>query len=886
VKLQVADAYAGRQAKCPTCKALVPIPQPAAHEPLPPAIDGHASSLDKLGLAGAVKLPQQGKSSPKPPVKPVTNGDTLPGNKPPGQRLVVAGEIARGGMGAVLRAVDSDIHREIAVKYMLDTRDPKKKIRFIEEAQITGQLEHPNIVPIHELGADAQGRLFFTMKLVHGRSLREILDAVRANPRSAPSLAWFLNVLVNACNALAYAHSRGVIHRDLKPGNIMVGDFGEVYVMDWGLAKVIPIDDPNATIAIQSSSVSSKLVTDRGNADEVTVEGEVLGTPVYMPPEQAAGRVADLDARSDVYSLGAILYEILTLTPPYENQGGYVSTIMKVIEGGIEAPHLRAPERARKGKIPPELAAIAMKALQRDRGTRYQNVAALRQDIDRFREGRAVSAKEDTTWEAVRKLAWRHPGTALASAVASVLLLVVLIVSVRINYRARVAAENAYAEKETQARASVPSFVLAAQLFARQKDLDSALKQIDAALRFDPANDEAHRLKAVLLIAHQDYATAHAELERYLQRHPDDGDAAVLAGFCAGDHPEINQLSLADQLSRQGMPELADLLSLKAQERVELYRRRIREAYGFTPDSNQLRMDAAGKISLNFWAQPQVKDLSALRGMSISHLTLGRTPVESLTPLAGMPLESLNIRECPNLKDLGPLRGMKLTALDLSSCRPRDLSLVREFPLVSLNISNCNLMDLNLLRNMPLQHLDMSFNPVQDLSPLAGKKIARLHMTTCRPKDFGVLRDMPLVELHASGSGFNDLSILRGKPLKQLNLSNCPISNLAALHGMALNEVYIGSCKQVASLAPLRGQPVHTLDIANTGVDDLSDLEGMPLRFVAFTPASIKRGVDVVRNCKSVQWLDSAWPPRTQPAEFWKRYDDSRKAAAPTGAHR
>jgi Leucine-rich repeat (LRR) protein len=205
---------------------------------------------------------------------------------------------------------------------------------------------------------------------------------------------------------------------------------------------------------------------------------------------------------------------------------------------------------------------------------------------------------------------------------------------------------------------------------------------------------------------------------------------------------------------------------------------------------------------------------------------------------------------------------------------------VREFPLVSLNISNCNLTDLNLLRNMPLQYLDMSFNPVQDLSPLAGKKIARLHMTSCRPRDFGVLRDMPLVELHASGSGFNDMSILRGKPLKQLSLSACPISNLAPLQGMALNELYIGNCKQVASLAPVRGQPLQMLDICNTSVEDLSDLEGMPLRFVAFTPASIKRGVDVVRNCKSVQWLDSAWPPRTQPAEFWKKYDDSRKASA------
>jgi serine/threonine protein kinase len=458
VKLQVGDDNAGKQAKCPTCKAMVPIPQPTAPVALPPSVEGHSSSLDQLGLAGTVSLPQKPRKAPANPAKPVSTGDVHAPNKQAGQRLVITGEIARGGMGAVLRAADRDIRREIAVKYMLDGRDPKKKVRFIEEAQITGQLEHPNIVPVHELGADAHGRLFFTMKLVHGRSLREVLDELRGNPRSAgSSLAWFLNVFVNVCNALAYAHSRGVIHRDLKPGNIMVGDFGEVYVMDWGLAKVIPVEDGNATVAIQSSGRNSKLIASGRDVDDMTVEGEILGTPVYMSPEQAAGRVADIDARSDVYSLGAMLYEVLTLRPPYENQGGYLQTVMKVLEGGIEPPHLRAPDRARKGKVPAELAAIAMKALQLRRDDRYPNVETLRLDVERFREGRAVSAKGDTTWEALRKLAWRHPGTALASAVGSVVLLIVLIVSVRINYRARVAAETAYAEKQDQAKASVPA---------------------------------------------------------------------------------------------------------------------------------------------------------------------------------------------------------------------------------------------------------------------------------------------------------------------------------------------------------------------------------------------------------------------------------------------
>ena len=174
--------------------------------------------------------------------------------------------MARGGMGAVLRAVDCDIRREVAVKYLLDQANARKKIRFVEEAQITGQLEHPNIVPIHELGVDARKRLFFSMKMVKGRSLAQVLETLRNGAAEATreyTLGRLLNIFVNVCNALAYAHSRGVVHRDLKPANIMVGDFGEVYVMDWGLAKVLnhaksldtgpPMALPVATFAADSA---------------------------------------------------------------------------------------------------------------------------------------------------------------------------------------------------------------------------------------------------------------------------------------------------------------------------------------------------------------------------------------------------------------------------------------------------------------------------------------------------------------------------------------------------------------------------------------------------------------------------------------------------------
>jgi len=256
-KFKVKPQYAGRNSICPTCKQSLVVPAaPEATEAYVPQceIEGSASSLDQAGLQSEVTLaPRENKLyAGQPSVQ-----DLLARRSKKGHRYVLGGEIARGGMGAVLRAADCDLRREVAIKFMLDGRDQRLKLRFVEEAQITGQLEHPNIVPIHELGIDSQQCLFFAMKMVKGRSLAQILDELRTNPKTAEKewpLSRLLTVFVGVCNALAYAHSRNVIHRDLKPANIMVGDFGEVYVMDWGLAKVLQTDGGHAPVATLAAS--------------------------------------------------------------------------------------------------------------------------------------------------------------------------------------------------------------------------------------------------------------------------------------------------------------------------------------------------------------------------------------------------------------------------------------------------------------------------------------------------------------------------------------------------------------------------------------------------------------------------------------------------------
>ncbi len=244
-------------------------------------------------------------------IKP--SSDEMPALAERGDRYELFGEIARGGMGAVLKGRDRDLGRDLAVKVLLESHQDKPDLvrRFVEEAQISGQLQHPGIVPVYELGTFADRRPYFTMKLVKGRTLAALL-AERSSP--GDDLPRFLSIFEAVCQTSAYAHARGVIHRDLKPSNIMVGSFGEVQVMDWGLAKVLReggiADEPPV---VQPALEVSVIATVRSGSDvNDSQAGSVLGTPAYMAPEQAVGEIERVDRRADVFGLGSILCELLT----------------------------------------------------------------------------------------------------------------------------------------------------------------------------------------------------------------------------------------------------------------------------------------------------------------------------------------------------------------------------------------------------------------------------------------------------------------------------------------------------------------------------------------------------------------------------------------------
>ena len=357
-----------------------------------------------------------------------------------GVRFRVLRPHARGGLGTVFVALDTELHREVALKQILDHHadDPVSRQRFLVEAEITGSLEHPGIVPVYGLGTYADGRPFYAMRFIRGDSLKEAIDAFhRRTDTKSPSpqrgegartagepaageppsgygrvggaasrefqLRRLLGRFVDVCNAIEYAHSRGVLHRDIKPGNIIVGKHGETLVVDWGLAKATGRSEPGTgERTLVPSSVS-------GSAE--TLPGSALGTPAYMSPEQAAGDLGALGPRSDVYGLGATLYYLLTGKPPYEGDDAG-ELLRRVQRGDFVRP------RQLDSSIDPPLEAVCSQAMATKPEDRYRSCRQLAEEVERWMADEPVVAWREPVSRRVQRWARRNRPLVTAAVVA------------------------------------------------------------------------------------------------------------------------------------------------------------------------------------------------------------------------------------------------------------------------------------------------------------------------------------------------------------------------------------------------------------------------------------------------------------------------------------
>jgi serine/threonine-protein kinase len=419
---------------------------------------------------------------------------------------------AQGGIGVVWAARDPELDREIALKELRPEQAGKPAVlaRFLEEARITGKLEHPGIVPVYQLARRTEEQsTFYTMRLVRGPTLNDAIRAYhqkREAGRAGPlDLRELLGAFVGVCNAVAYAHSRGVIHRDLKGQNVVLGDFGEVMVLDWGLAKVVGGPDGEPHLA--------PLAADTAAGAGQTVQGQVLGTPAYMAPEQAQGRLDLLDRRTDVYGLGAILYEILTGQAPFTG-----TDTQEVLRRVIDEPPV--PPRQRVASTPPALQAVCLKALAKRPESRYGTARELAQEVQRWLADEPVTAYPEP-W-ATRARRWLGKHRALTASVASAVLVVAAGLAVA---TAMLTAAN---ERERQSRAR------AEENFKLARDaVDRYFTKVSGDNRLKARGLE--KLRRDLLQEAKDF------YERFTEEQ---GDDPVLQAERAGTHWRLGRISV------------------------------------------------------------------------------------------------------------------------------------------------------------------------------------------------------------------------------------------------------------------------------------------------------------------------------------------------------
>jgi serine/threonine protein kinase len=751
-----------------------------------------------------------------------------------GKKYKVITTINRGGMGVILQTRDLRIRRTVAMKVMKTSNQFSREnvLRFIDEAQLTGQLEHPNIVPVYELGLDDQGEIYYTMKFVKGTTLDDVLRNIKNGRQKVIDkypLGALLTIFQKVCDAVAYAHSKGVVHRDLKPENIMIGSFGEVMVMDWGLAKNItgsrregPVEPTPEAVVMQARATLDDL---RGFE---TLHGLIVGTPPYISPEQARGELDRIDARSDIYVLGGILYAILALRPPVEGETVH-EVVDKIVTSSITPPSSLNPAKKNSrrmsgtqlpdavpeiivyshcpGKrIPESLSAVTMKALALDPADRYQNVEDLQADIAAFQGGFATKAERAGWLKHALLFAGRHKKEVALFlfffAVFNVLVIGFFLQLTAERDRALRGEQRALEQQNLadqrlhELRGTAPTFAAEAQQLLDDHKPVESLEKIDYAISQVPNDAAFHNLRGNILQAQLRLEEAIESYEQALRLNPKLKEAEVNRDL---SRSILNKIGLNDEQPRKEL--LAELYTALINQGRRSAAENIESQFGV--DKQKLHRFNQNRLKQRFETNPD----------NTINVDLSKTAKPDFEKLRDVPVSGLNLDDT-KIADIDDLRGLQLQSLSLSRVQIHDLSPLTGMPLRTLNLEGTAVTDLSPLSALPLEVLRLSNTRVTDLSPLSGSRIEQLILSNCRfLKDLTPLRGLPLQTLTINRTGVTDLSPLTESPLREVNLEGCAaLTNLQPL-------MEIGTLESV--MIPLQAKDIEFLR-AHPGIKRIS----------------------------------------------------------------
>ena len=587
--------------------------------------------------------------------------------------------LAKGGMKEIYRVEDFMTDRHVAKAVMKNLKSQKAVEQFIQEARITARLEHPNIMPVYDIGIDDKGQAYFTMKLIEGDNLGVILKRLKEGNEDYLKqypLTKLLEIFSKVCDAVAYAHSKGVLHLDLKPDNIQVGGFGEVLVCDWGLARFNPE-------VMEEGEEPVKYLE-----GQLTLHGQVFGSPGFMSPEQVTKDRQELDHLSDIYSLGCLLYSILTYHSAFPGKD-----LEKILDnqanGDFEAPSKRFPEKL----IPPALEAVCMRAMSYARVSRYDSAVQLKVEINSFINGFATSAENAGLGKLFLLFCRRHK--ALVS-IFSVFVLVSLVFTYiyigQEKEKEEVKEELEIKEKEKEE--------VSKELLVKDKQNQNLLELKNQLLQYSTSffvalNHIKHRRFVEAETAFRQVGSE--KLKPYI-------DACSLLTLASSTErlPEDDLVNLIKLLNKDSFTVVIEVLLkneskfLSFEEKKNLSKRLL---HILNPECTNLKFTVQsllGKVYITLAGTEKLERISPLALFEANFLDLSGTSISEITALKGMPLTNLNLKDT-KVRSLDPLENIPLKILDVSNTEVADFLPLLELPIEYLKMAGVQVADLTML---------------------------------------------------------------------------------------------------------------------------------------------------------------------------------------------